>query len=96
MRRPARRAEPRKRNTVYEVMTRRVLGPFVVRVWSKADRFTMGPDPAVLKALTHVGTATETSLILTSLTDALDALSVEAYEITTAYGHGGLCYPDWS
>lgn len=86
-----------KPNRVVEVMTRRVVGPYTIRVWSKvnADVHKIGPDNRVNRALSLLHEFSGTKAIM----DAIDRLGPElvaAYEILNHNGNGTVVYPDWN
>lgn len=82
----------KKKNRVYESITRHPVGPFSVRVWRQEDRLTFSGSHAVMALLNTIDPEGGPKAIA----KALDAMpGVNAYEITMSNGNGAVVYPDW-
>ena len=83
----------RRKNPVYETMTRYPYCGFVVRVWREEPKRTDGPDREVLEILNRHFTLGSCRDAVVKIIGSLPR--VAAIEILDPHGNGGLFYPDW-
>ena len=84
----------RRKNPVYETMTRYTFCGWTVRVWRETTRSEFGPDLEVQTLLQrHFSlTARDRKCVIDKIAGLPD---VAAIEILDPDGNGGLFYPDW-
>ena len=82
----------RKKNRVYERMTKVQCLGWTVRVWSSVPGFQMGPDPEIRQFVSRWD-GQNPELIATGLCRCYPCIA--AVEVLDAAGNGGLIYPDW-
>jgi hypothetical protein len=83
----------RRKNPVYETMTRYATGKWIIRVWREEPEYHTGPDKEVLAILERTVWRGSTPEAITHYLGELPRVS--AVEIVDSRGNGGLFYPDW-
>lgn len=83
----------RRKNPVYETMTRYAYCGWTVRVWRESSEFKEGPDDEVLSLLNRHFTWACSRKEVIRIIGRLPRVS--AIEILSGEGNGGLFYPDW-
>lgn len=79
---------------IFEMMTRAKCSGYTVRVWTACAGFQCGPDPNVLAACEAMERM-EISDAETIGKNICELPLINAVEVTTALGDGGLIYPEW-
>lgn len=80
----------RRKNPVYESMTRWTVGNHTIRVWREEPFYTVGPDEEVVNKIL------KWRRDINRIVYAVGSMPrVAAIEVLDQHGNGGLFYPDW-
>jgi len=82
----------RRKNPVYETMTRYPFCGWTVRVWREEPKLTSGPDPEVWQVCDRTF---ETDNLKPLFVALAKLPRIAAIEVLDPNGNGGLFYPDW-
>jgi hypothetical protein len=83
----------KQKNRCYETMTRVLVGPYTVRVWTETMYQKFGPNEDVMNAMYLLSQHDVTPGSISSVIDGLEDIS--AYEILDKDGNGSVTYPNW-
>lgn len=82
-------------NRVYESMTKVRTPKWTFRVWRQEDKFTMGPDPAVVYCVQEVTRLYQDNPEKIVQTIETTLPRINDIEILNNEGDGACVYPDW-